>query len=660
MELFRKTTDHMYSLFKASLTVIYLNSACSTSKQMTEMRLMEWEQVNLVRANYELMCEKIVKHIICIQNNAKTKFSENSDDYNKIMQSELYVSVQRMLLTVVKSTEICYRRALKFNVDGSMLVTSSSSTSNNINNMCQINDYYNDVLWRNSKASQYDLRVNDKNNISYPTKQLCIPHDMYSLTINKCFLQSIVVNLNDIILQIQKTPSDHSDATSCIKRLIVIKELENSFTNAKCSATANKIFSLNIATYAYSTLITCDNSRPTDIKPLIDQNNNDVVAVISSESLCVLQTFNLVDNYTSSNTKENIIPREYKPGPLSYSRKGSEEISAESDSYSNPLEFDSSDYTFSYSTNSVTRINIVEITKTLEFFQTSVTTKLSSSISTVQASQQNENTKLVLVALQCSEQQFQCNYKYLDSITLKTINYIEENIPCDTDDYYKALVCVYKDTNEKKLTLSSTMEIPFKRVTDLSSGYTRVEQSVVYTKYVQEMFTYFNINYNDIVNSDKDVDLYVTNCVTKFIQISNDVMEQLKQMKNDNYMEYLLWTLTETIRVCNETGTIFKNQICQSHSILSTMNKNSQDALFVEINQRMETILVLYFPTIVKCHQYVQNCATTNIFISEYEVILTRTTITQYNSTLVITDTTKENKFVSTSETSTSALSERY
>jgi len=599
---------------------------------------MEWEQVNLVRANYEFMCEKIVAFILCIQNNAKTKFGENSDDYNKIMQSMLYVSVERMLLAAIQTTEVSYRQALKFNMDGSMLITPSSDDQYN---MTQINKFYEELIWRNGKLGAYDLRIVVQNNTSYPTSELCIPQNMYSLIVNRLFFQAIIIQVNDVFIQIQITLSDDCDKTAWITRLIQVIELENAITFAKCSATVNKISSLNMATYAYIVLTTSQNSNPTDIVPFMDQMNTEVIEIISVHSVCLLYTFNSGFAYIYSNAKEDMRSLEYKPinysssrsvptisNPIGYTPEysGDNQIPPITNLKSNNNNY----YQYIY----VVIVNDEDVKKTLEYFQTSVTIQFSSSIDNLQSLNKTEEIQLVLIGLECSQQQFKCNYDYLDSIALKTINYITDNIPKNTDEYYNALNSVYKDTNEKKATLSSMNEIPFKRsirALSGSSGYTYEKQYVVYTEYIISVFYFFGINYNDILSTEKNADVYVTNCITKLVQINDEVVNKLKNLEEDAYATYLLWTLSETLKVFQETCNIFKTQISQSNPILAKMNENSQDALYLEITQRMETALVLYSAPLVKCHEYIKDSFNITIYISEFEIISTQIFISHYS-----------------------------
>ncbi|XP_025412227.1 uncharacterized protein LOC112684778 [Sipha flava] len=172
--LLRKTVLHMYEIYKKSLTMIYINSMGYSSQDIS-MRILIWEQVNIVRANFDYMSKNIALTIEDSQTKAESTFNKDTNDYTEAMTT-LYRSVNKMLLTAVKSTEVHYQRAIMFSMDGSML-------TNNFNSYGEesIEKYYNDVLWCNPNVADYDIRVVEKEKSGQPSADIVLPKDFLSI-----------------------------------------------------------------------------------------------------------------------------------------------------------------------------------------------------------------------------------------------------------------------------------------------------------------------------------------------------------------------------------------------------------------------------------------------------------------------------------------------
>lgn len=258
----------MYKIYKSSLTVIYLKSVVHSESDLA-MRVTIWQQVNLVRANFEYMSQNIDMFITTTKTDAESTYGADSDEYKKIMIT-LYTCVNKMLITVVKSTEVHYRRALNFNPDGSMIKTDYNQFK-----IDTIDTYYKNILWSNPNAARYDMRLINEKDCSLPTPDMCIPQNMYSLQINKLIFQTFICQINNINAQIKTTEYDKSTVDYWIYDKITIIELKNSIVFSKCSVTVNKIFIINSATYTYIVMTTDQtdqSTQTTEVQKVLDRS----------------------------------------------------------------------------------------------------------------------------------------------------------------------------------------------------------------------------------------------------------------------------------------------------------------------------------------------------------------------------------------------------
>ncbi|VVC24951.1 Hypothetical protein CINCED_3A008148 [Cinara cedri] len=245
MKLFSQTVTHMYSIYKISSTVLYLNSVGHTPRELS-LRILCWEQLNLVRANYEVMCTLILKFIEITQTNIEQKFGKDTEDSKKAM-TELFCSVSRMLLVAVKTTEVVYKQTWYYKPDGSMITTSYSSE----NGIDVIRQFYVQFTWENPNLMSFDVRVINKDSTSLPSSTIILPQDLYQLTVNKLMIQAFFCEINFIIVKIQTSlNNDNNDSTSWIYYSITLKEMEFAMIFAKYTAISNKIMIINTSTYA--------------------------------------------------------------------------------------------------------------------------------------------------------------------------------------------------------------------------------------------------------------------------------------------------------------------------------------------------------------------------------------------------------------------------
>jgi len=231
--------------------------------------------------------------------------------------------------------------------------------------------------------------------------------------------------------------------------------------------------------------------------------------------------------------------------------------------------------------------------------------------------------------LEISQQIYQCNIDYLNSVVSDSLQYISQQTTPGSQEYTIALIVIYRDTEEKISELSSTMEIPLKRTIYplTSKEYNCVTQSVDYSEFVKNFYQYFDVKIEEIYNTQNDADLFLTNSETQFNMIYEKVNTAVQQAPDDAYKTFLLSYLQKTITVYKQTTCYFKEQIVQTQQFISETGDNSKSALYKEITQRMDSITVLYSSVLIKCYQYSMNSSSITIYQSEYDVITVETTI---------------------------------
>ncbi|XP_015366133.1 PREDICTED: uncharacterized protein LOC107163297 isoform X2 [Diuraphis noxia] len=300
MSLLNQTVTQMYTIYKASLTNIYLKSVVHSNSSLA-VRVMMWEQVNIVRAHFELKAQNIVLFIKKTQSDAKSSYDVNSNEYKKIME-QLYSCVNKRLLTNVKSTEVHYTRALNFNPDKCAM-----EKDFNPYKVDTIEKYNENILKNNTNAAKYDIRTIKKEEFSYPTSQVCIPQKMYALELNKLVSQTFICQVNDIYARMKTTKYDNKSVDSWIYEKISLVQFQNSIRFSKCSAIANKIFTINSATYTFTLLKTDQNIPSTNIEKIIDQTTNDVVGTLCVNTLEITDTSETVEIFVKTNFNSGTI-----------------------------------------------------------------------------------------------------------------------------------------------------------------------------------------------------------------------------------------------------------------------------------------------------------------------------------------------------------------
>jgi len=299
----------MYSIYKASLTNFYLKSVVHTYSDLA-MRITIWEQVNLVRANFEYKSQNIALFIKKTQSKAESKYGVNSEEYKKIME-KLHHCVNKKLLTVVKCTEVHYTRALNFNPDECAM-----KKDYNPYKVDTVEKYNDNILKNNTNAVQYNMHNIKKEECSYPSSQMCIPQKMYPLELNKLVSQTFICHVNDIYTRVQTTQYEKNSVDSWIYEEITLVQFRYSIRSFIYSVTTSKIFIMNSATYTYVLLNTDQSTQPTDIQEIIEQTTNDVVGTLSVNTLEITETFGSVEIFitTNFNSKTTSVTKSQQTG----------------------------------------------------------------------------------------------------------------------------------------------------------------------------------------------------------------------------------------------------------------------------------------------------------------------------------------------------------
>ncbi|XP_050059018.1 uncharacterized protein LOC114121223 isoform X36 [Aphis gossypii] len=690
--LLNQTATQMYYIYKSSLTAIYLNSVVH-SKCDLALRFMIWEHVNLVRAHFELMCKNIDMFIKSTQTEAESTFGTDSENYKKIMKA-LYICVNEMLITAVKSTEISYRRGLNFNTDRNMIKSDFNQYKPE-----HINKYYSKILGVNANVARFDSRIIDQKTCSLPTKEMCIPQKMFSSLSNRLIFQSFVCQFNYLIITIKTTEYDTTSVDYWVFEKITLIKLKNSIVFARCSATANKILIMNSAFYAYDLIITENNTPSTEIQQILDQISLDVVGILCIHSEEIIVISDTIDVYIDTNSNNKNVPAVvYKPGFNEYtgqnpkgtpspnssgnptypngsgnptspngsgnptspngsgnptspngsgnptSPNGSGNPTSPNGSgnptYPGSTTYPGSNYEdidYSFITSGI------QVTQSIENFQLSIECKVEKSLTYVQEKEQNEYTKVVIQSLKISQQIYQCNVEYLKSVVSDSIQFISKEITTDSDESIFAFIILYKDTQEKLAILSSTMEIPLKRTVYSvdTTEYLNVSQTVDYGDYIQSFYAYFEVCYEEVYNNQNDAELFLKNSMTQFNAIYEKVVEAVQSAPDDAYKTFLLSYLQKTLTVYTKTSDYFKEQIVQAKDIVSKGGDISKCALFQEIRQRSETVIVIYSAVLIKCYQYAKDSKIVTINNSEFDVITIQTQVVSSYTEITKTSSTK-------------------
>ncbi|XP_050058990.1 uncharacterized protein LOC114121223 isoform X8 [Aphis gossypii] len=762
--LLNQTATQMYYIYKSSLTAIYLNSVVH-SKCDLALRFMIWEHVNLVRAHFELMCKNIDMFIKSTQTEAESTFGTDSENYKKIMKA-LYICVNEMLITAVKSTEISYRRGLNFNTDRNMIKSDFNQYKPE-----HINKYYSKILGVNANVARFDSRIIDQKTCSLPTKEMCIPQKMFSSLSNRLIFQSFVCQFNYLIITIKTTEYDTTSVDYWVFEKITLIKLKNSIVFARCSATANKILIMNSAFYAYDLIITENNTPSTEIQQILDQISLDVVGILCIHSEEIIVISDTIDVYIDTNSNNKNVPAVvYKPGfneytgqnpkgtpspnssgnptypngsgnptspngsgnptspngsgnptspngsgnPTSPNGSGTPTYPNDSGNPTSPngsgnptspngsgnptspngsgtptypngsgtptypngsgnptspngsgnptspngsgnptspngsgnptypgsttypgSNYEDIDYSFITSG--------IQVTQSIENFQLSIECKVEKSLTYVQEKEQNEYTKVVIQSLKISQQIYQCNVEYLKSVVSDSIQFISKEITTDSDESIFAFIILYKDTQEKLAILSSTMEIPLKRTVYSvdTTEYLNVSQTVDYGDYIQSFYAYFEVCYEEVYNNQNDAELFLKNSMTQFNAIYEKVVEAVQSAPDDAYKTFLLSYLQKTLTVYTKTSDYFKEQIVQAKDIVSKGGDISKCALFQEIRQRSETVIVIYSAVLIKCYQYAKDSKIVTINNSEFDVITIQTQVVSSYTEITKTSSTK-------------------
>lgn len=617
MLLFTKTVTQMYLIYKSSLTAIYLKSVDYTYQQMA-LKIMIWEQLNLVRANFEFMCHRIVTFIQDVETNAVANFNTESKEYKQIM-SALQITVNKMLKTAVLSTSVHYKRALNFNTDGSMI-----QHNYNTYTVDELDTYYRKILWKISNVGFFDMRIVNQQSSPIPSLDMSIPDNMYALTINKLVFQAFICQSNYISEKIQKTSFENTDTNVWIYNQITLEELKYSILFAKCSVIGNKIYSINAATLSYMMLTEnmstqtsqSDNEKANDqqseskesysissninVVSIMNYVSMDVVDILCIHSVDISNIFQEVEVYINQNSQKITSLRNYKPGMTPY--LGSD--SNVSSTYFR-ITFES------------------QITESLKYFQTSIISQFSSSLYIIQSVTETDYTKIIVASLKNSKELFNVIIDYLNSIVSETVKYVAQYATPGTIEYSTAISAIYRDTEERKLILASLIEVPFRRVFDFgldTTEYLYVTQNFQYTLYVRVFYQYFNIKHEIIYNTNNDADLFLTNSMSAFIEIHETVITVVQQIQESTYKTLLLWHLEQSLVVFDTTCKSIKTHIAESQIYIQQSSRSSQIAFYKEIMARVETVHAIYAATYIKCYKYATNNTFVGIYQSEFEV----------------------------------------
>lgn len=673
-----QTVTQMYTIYKSSLTNIYLKSVVHSNCDLA-MRVTIWEQVNLVRANFEYMSQNIVSFIKTTQTDAESSFGADSEEYKKIMIT-LYTCVNKMLLTVVKTTEIHYKRALNFKPDRSMIKMDFNKYK-----VDTIENYYDNIAYSGTNIDDFDMRIVDKGDCSYPSPQMCIPQNMYSLLVNRLVLQTFICQLNYIDVRRKTTKYDVKNVDSWIYEKITMVQFQNSIIFSKCTAIVNKMFIMNCATYTYVLLITDQSTQTTDVQQIIDQSTTDVIGTLCVNVLEITDTYNTVEIFVDKNSNTNDTSVVYRPGqprnsntppPGNYpTNNGSYPTNngnpapnngnpAPSNGNPPPKNGNPPSYNGGYPTNNGSPppnsgnysklesptnnypsngnnqysfiISSKPITKIIEIIRSSPKNKITSCLTNVQSAGETEYTKVVIKSLEICQQITQYNADYLEIVTSDSLKYLSEVTTPDSADYYRALIIIFRDTQEKSKILFSTMVIPLKRTTSYSltsDVYLEVPQTMECKDFVNNIYKYFEVNIEEVYNNDNDADLYLQNSMTQFNKIYETVVKAVKETQDDSYKTFLLCYLEKTIAVYKQTTNCFKEQIVQSQQFIS-QREDSKCAFYKEITQRMDSINIMYYGVLIKSYQYAKNTSSVSIFVSEFDVITTQTEIVTSYTTI--------------------------
>jgi len=271
------------------------------------------------------------------------------------------------------------------------------------------------------------------------------------------------------------------------------------------------------------------------------------------------------------------------------------------------------------------------ITKAVQLLQNSIKNRITLSLTNVKNAKETEYIQLVIQSLNLCLQISQYNTDYLYNVALDSAEFISKKTTAGSNEYFSALVAIFRDTQEKINILSSSMEIPYVRATmylSTTTEYIYVDQTIKYSEFVKQFYRYFKISYDKIQNSKNDADLFLTTSKAQFNKIYEKVVSAVQKTPDDDpYKAFLLCYLEKTLTVYKQTTDCFKTQIDQSKVFISQVGDGSKYALYQEIVQRVDSINAMYSSILIESFEYSKNPASVSILDSEYDIIFYRTKI---------------------------------